>query len=145
MKKTYFILAAAAAMVAATACDSKSKTEASDETPVEEATAIEYSGVLPAADADGVNYYVALTAESDTTGTFSMTEDYIQGDTIGQSFTSAGKYSVIENEGQKYVVLTQDAANVTYFRCDGDSAITMVSADLTPAISDLNYTLNRTK
>ncbi|MDE6512631.1 MAG: copper resistance protein NlpE, partial [Muribaculaceae bacterium] len=100
---------------------------------------------LPAADADGINYTVTLTAETDTTGTFSMTEDYIQGDTIGQSFSSEGTYAVIENDGQKFVALTQDAANVTYFRCDGDSAITMVSADLTPALSDLNYTLTRTK
>lgn len=144
MKKTYFILAAAAAMVATTACSKKAETATTDETTVE-ATAAEYSGVLPAADADGVNYTVSLTAETDTTGTFSMTEDYIQGDTIGQSFTSAGTYAVIENEGQKYVALAQDAANITYFRCDGDTAITMVSADLTPAVSDLNYTLTRTK
>lgn len=130
-------------MVAASAC-SGNKTEQTTATAEEKTeTVVEYTGTVPGADVEGIRYTVKLTATTDTTGTYDMTEAYLQGDSIAQSFDTTGDYTVIAQEGAKYVKLG-DGAGATYFRCDADTAITMVNADLEAPVT-ADYTLARTK
>ena len=146
MKKTYFILAAASAMVAASACSGKADKAT---TPAEEATAkvettAEYAGTVPGADVEGIRYTVKLTAVNDSTGTYDMTQDYVNGTETVQSFDSKGDYVVIAKDGAKYVKIGE-GAGATYFRCDADTALTMVNVDLELPIRPADYTLTRTK
>ena len=131
MKKTYFILAAASAMVAASACSGKADKAT---TPAEEATA----------KVETIRYTVKLTAVNDSTGTYDMTQDYVNGTETVQSFDSKGDYVVITKDGAKYVKIGE-GAGATYFRCDADTALTMVNVDLELPIRPADYTLTRTK
>lgn len=143
MKKTYFLLAAAVVAVASSACSKKTDSaETASETSKTETT-VQYAGTVPGADVDGVHYIVTFTAESDSTGVYDMTADYIKADTIAEKFTETGRYGSFDRVGTRYVKLSGGDAT-TYFRCDGDSALTMVNSAL-EASPTADYTLMRVK
>lgn len=142
MKKTYLLLAAAAMTVAATSCSKKAETAV--DTPVEKTeVTTEYTGTMPGADVDAVRYAVSLTTDNDSVGTYTMTTEYVQGDSITQKFDEKGDFATFTKDGSTYVKLG-DGAGATYFRCDADTAITMVNADLEAPVTG-DYTLTKTK
>lgn len=144
--KTLTYIAAAAAMLSLAACSGKqaAETAAQDEVATDTVVATEtYTGVLPAADADGVQYSVVLNYTGDDAGQYEMVQSYIVGDSIGATFTSAGNFTVGTSDNGKYITLAaQDSVDNVYFIVASDSTITMVDATLTPSETPgLNYTL----
>lgn len=158
MKKMIFMFAAVAAMCLA-ACSGNCDKSAGKVGKTDDKV---YSGVLPAADADGVRYTLKLDYSDDhnyTTGDYDLVEVYLQSDTTsfigykdGAGFKSEGDFSVINGQGEnsntKYLKLVQDVkdssagsnAGPIYFRIDNDSTLTMVNAQL-EAPTTPGYTL----
>lgn len=145
--KTLTYIAAAAAILSLAACSGKQAAEtaaqddaAATDTVVATAT---YTGVLPAADADGVEYAVELNYTSEDAGQYEMVQNYIVGDSISATFTTAGNFTVGTSDNGKYITLAaQDTTQNVYFVVASDSTITMVDATLTPAENpEMNYTL----
>lgn len=123
-----------------------------------------YTGVLPAADAAGVRYTLALDYDKDDNckeGDYKLTETYLEADSTSvaghkdrNSFTSEGDFTVRTQDGKKYLKLVRDADDSAkgsaegplYFLVDSDSTLTLVNADLQPSEnSALNYTLRLAK
>lgn len=143
--KILTILSVAAMAVAACSCGSRSGSDRD----------VIYSGVLPAADAEGIRCTLHLDYDdSGTKGDYDLTEKYIvSGKTDGSdasTFTTEGDFTV--NTGtpayprQKYIKLMPDGdgARPIYFVIDSDNAITMTGPDLVVSASPgLNYTLVR--
>lgn len=123
-----------------------------------------YTGVLPAADADGVRYTLKLDYSDDnnyTTGDYDLVEVYLAGDSTSATgykdaarFKSKGDFTVMDgtgdNSSKKYIKLTQDAKDSSkdsnsgpmYFLVESDSTLVMVNADLEQSvIPGMNYTL----
>ncbi len=158
--KTYLSLAAAVLMVAA--CSDNKKCASSDECPATACTTqtdgdITYTGVLPAADAEGIEYTLVLNYDDDGDGgDYKLTERYIgKADAV---FVSEGDFSLHsstpQDAAQRYLKLVPDhadraadqatsSAEVRYFLVDSDSTLTLVGADLQRPDSLLNYTLTR--
>lgn len=154
MKKSIFALASAVVLMAASCSNEKKAAEATE--PVCEEACVEvYSGVLPAADAEGVLYDLKLEYNEEGVGTYTLNETYMVADTTATNVTVAteGDFVVENKDGKKYIALTKDATKATdeevndtiFFLVDSDSTITMVNAELEPAVTDLNYTLNLQK
>ncbi len=143
--KTLTYIAAAAAMLSLAACSGKqaAETAAQDEAATDTVVTETYVGVLPAADADGVQYSVVLNYTGDNEGQYEMVQSYLVGDSIGATFTSAGDFTVGTNDNGKYITLAaQDTTQNVYFVVASDSTITMVDATLTPSETPgMNYTL----
>lgn len=143
--KTLTYIAAAAAMLSLAACSGKqaAETAAQDEAATDTVVTETYVGVLPAADADGVQYSVVLNYTGDNEGQYEMVQSYLVGDSIGATFTSAGDFTVGTNDNGKYITLAaQDSTQNVYFVVASDSTITMVDATLTPSETPgMNYTL----
>lgn len=155
MKKTVVAFAAALALVGMGACSSNSKKCNDGECKADKAQV--FCGVLPAADAEGVEYTLDLKCDSTcTAGTFKLDEVYLKADSVGakkegEKFSSKGDFTVQDQNGKKYLKLVKAAANDSvespiYFLVDSDSTLTMVNQDLqvseTPG---LNYTLTLKK
>ncbi len=94
--KTYLSLAAAVLMVAA--CSDNKKCASSDECPATACTTqtdgdITYAGLLPAADAEGIEYTLVLNYDDDGDGgDYKLTERYIgKADAV---FVSEGDFSL---------------------------------------------------
>lgn len=123
-----------------------------------------YTGLIPAADAEGVRYSLKLDYDDDkncTEGDYDLIETYIVGDSLSMtghkdadSFKSEGDFTVMQKDGKTYLKLIQDVkdsakgsnAGPIYFLVDSDSTITMVNADLQLAAdSTMNYTLKLVK
>lgn len=170
MKKSFYLAAAALAMMSMAACsgnntnkscdgDGSCKSKCKDQV---------YTGVLPAADAAGVRYTLTLDYDDDhnyTDGDYDLIETYLLTDSVsatgykdGQSFKSEGDFTVMkgsgENEGKTYLKLVQDAkdsakgsnAGPMYFLVESDSTVVMVDSDLQTSVNpDLNYTLKLVK
>lgn len=123
-----------------------------------------YTGVLPAADADGVRYTLKLDYSDDnnyTTGDYDLVEVYLRGDSLsatsykdGERFKSKGDFTVMDgtgdNSAKKYIKLTQDAKDSSkgsnggpmYFLVESDSTLVMVNAELEQSVMPgMNYTL----
>lgn len=164
MKKTTLIMAAALSMMTMGACTGN-KAGSCDKAKCGDGDKKElYTGVLPAADADGVRYSLKLEYDDDhnyTDGDYDLLETYLEQDSTsavgfkdGKSFKSEGDFTVMDKDGKKYLKLVQDAkdsaqgsnAGPMYFLVESDSTIVMVNSDLqvseTPG---LNYTLNLAK
>lgn len=157
MKKLYSLYAAAA-VAALASCSGgagqKADTTTTDVNPVTEtdATKAVYTGVLPAADTEGIEYTLTLdyTRDSDfKTGGFKMRQVYLSA-TDPTTYDSKGKFEVKtgtpQSATQRYVMLVPEVENgapadTTYFLVTSDSTVTMVGRDLTPAASGLNYDL----
>lgn len=121
-----------------------------------------YTGILPAADTDGIRYQLKLDYDDDanyTKGDYDLIETYIAADTTAvggmkdlASYKSEGDFTVISENGKKYLKLIKDnkdsnpnASSPLYFEVANDSILTLVNSDLQRAESDLNYNLNLVK
>ena len=136
-------------------CDDKACANGMDEDKV-------YTGILPAADSDaGIRYTLKLDYDDDhgfKKGDYDLVETILATDSIGtvkdgESFKSEGDFTVVEQNGKKYLRLVKDlkdshakATDNLYFEVSSDSTLTMVNAQFEPAVSDsLNYTLKLVK
>lgn len=160
MKKPVYLAAAALAMFAMASCSGNKSCNGGSCSKVEDQT---YTGIVPAADGPGVRYTLKLDYEDDKNnmeGDYDLVETYLEADSVATngvkdnvSFKSEGDFTVVEQNGKKYLKLVKDAkdsnpqaaANL-YFEVTNDSTITMVNAQLEPAVSDsLNYSLKLVK
>lgn len=116
-----------------------------------------YTGMLPAADADGVRYTLTVDYDDDDNdGDFDLVETYVAADTVGQmsyrdvaSFKSKGDFKVVDKEGKKYLVLkpgSKKTGEELTFLVASDSTLTLVNNSFEPAAdSTMNYTLRLVK
>lgn len=151
MSRKLFYFTAAATLLTFGACAQKqspASTSMADRGSVDRV----YSGVLPAADADGVRYTVLLDYDDDGNGgDYDMVETYFMTDSTGvndiASFASEGDFTVgTSDSGQKYLKFDNDGAGQIFFVVDTDSTITLTDASLTPvATPGMNYTLKAAK
>lgn len=159
MKKTLFAAAAlsilALASCSQSAADRTATTAVNTDNDVVEA----YTGMIPAADVDGVRYTVVLDYDDDSNGKegeFEMIQTYVEGDTTvasgvsdKASFFSKGDFTRPgDNAAADYIKLQSSTASgpgeVTYFLVTSDSTIVLVGPTLQPAAdTGLNYTLKR--
>lgn len=160
--KKMILGAAALAMVTLAACSGSPK----DTMPGNTGNSKDevYTGVLPAADADGVRYTLKLDYDSEknnSEGDYDLVEVYLVGDSTsstgykdGARFKSKGDFSVMDgtgaNSSKKYVKLVQDAKDSSngsnggpmYFLVQSDSTLVMVNAELEESVMPgMNYTL----
>ena len=126
-----------------------------------------YTGILPAADVDGIRYTLKLDYDEDRDyayGDYDLVETYLTSDSLSASgytdkdtFKSEGDFSVEQGKGnmsgKKYLKLTPDAKDAAgagsgplYFLIESDSTIIMVNESLQPSETPgLNYTLQLVK
>ncbi len=116
----------------------------------------EYTGVLPAADSEGIEYTLSLEYDSDDNfkeGDFKMRQVYLNGEG-SETYDSKGDFEVLKgtpgNASQRYLRLISEPRNgapadTTYFLVTSDSVLTLVGSDLEPAASGLNYDLKLKK
>lgn len=153
MKK---IMLYALAALSVAACGTKKSDTAVVDNAADDGN-IYYEGVLPAADADGVRYSLALDYDDDDPdkGDYKLTETYLKGDGSAiSSFYTEGDFDIRTgtpaDSAARYLVLVPEAeAGVTpggtlYFLAETDSTLTLVGADLAKAAeSGLDYTITR--
>lgn len=150
MKKGIYLAAIVAAMIGMGACSEKHVADIPDQT---------YTGVLPAADGPGIRYTLKLDYDDDKgnlKGDYDLVETYLEADSTSVngikdniSLKSEGDFSVVEQSGKKYLKLVMDpkdsnpkASASLNFEVTNDSTLTMVNAELQPAVTDsLNYSL----
>ncbi len=158
MKKLRILGAAAAVLAVAglASCDGAKKNDAGQDKDRVEM----YTGILPAADADGVRYDLRLDYDDDhnfTDGDYDLRETYLTADSTavsgyadGKSFLSEGDFTVNKQDGKTYLKLVQDikdsqaGSNVgpMYFLVESDSTLVLVNDRLQKAENpDMNYTL----
>lgn len=122
-----------------------------------------YTGVLPAADADGVRYTLRLDYDDDnnyTDGDYDMVATYLVTDSVSSvgskdvtSFQSEGDFKIeertVDGKVGKYMKLTPKKGSgetPVYFVVDSDTTLTMVTENLEPSQNPgLNYTLRLVK
>lgn len=159
MKKTFYFAAAALVALAAGACSDKgSCTKDSARGDLKEV----FTGVLPAADAEGIRYTLNLDYDDDnnyTDGDYALVETYLvtNTDSVSKlsyndsvSYKSKGDFNVVEKNGNKYLQLVPDRkypnASALNLMVNNDSTLTLVGSNLEPAEpSALNYTLKLVK
>lgn len=163
MKKSIFIAAAAISLMSMAACTGNQKSNGDSKFADGDKKEL-YTGVLPAADTDGVRYALQLDYDDDhnyTDGDYDLLETYLEADTTsalgfkdGKSYKSEGDFTVMDKDGNKYLKLVQDVkdsqagSNVgpMYFLVESDSTIVMVNSDLQKAENpEMNYTLKLSK
>lgn len=119
-----------------------------------------FTGVLPAADCDGIRYTLTLEYDADDKdGDYKLIETYIQADTTEttgykdlRSVTSEGDFTVNKQGDKTYLKLVKDvkdssaeASDNLYFVVDSESAITLTNSDLEVSTTPgMNYTLKKT-
>lgn len=169
MKKTLIIGLAALAAIGFTACCDK--TDSCDKAAGKCCTAdqeVLYTGILPAADAQGTVYTLKLEFEKEhgcTDGDYTMVETTLAADTVAASGLKEVATSYTKGDFRKeskqvdgatveYIRLLPDAkdalgtpsASSMYFLVEEDGSLTMVGADLQKSVvSELNYTLTVVK
>lgn len=157
MKKTFYIAASVLAMISMAACSGNNRTTVNANPAGDEQV---YTGVLPAADCEGIRYTVALDYDhDDNDGDYKMVETYLAADTTSASgvkdlasYKSEGDFTVVTKDGKKYLKLVKDnkdsnadALSNVNFLVESDSTIVMVNADLEQSVTGLNYTLKLVK
>lgn len=161
MKKLLFVFVAAAMIVS---CQSKgNKMEMVSESETDSLAMLNdstlgdwqtftYEGMLPAADAEGINYLLTIQEQdNDSIGDYTLTMTYIgTKDGKNQTMTSKGKGNVMKgvpgnNNIIVYQLIPEDGGETMNFIAEGDSALTMVGKDFKKAMSKLNYTLKKMK
>lgn len=163
MKKIILMAGVALATLGLASCDNKTATnsDASAVTAQERNVDAVYTGVMPAADCDGVRYTLLLDYDKeDRDGDYTLVETYIQADTttvLGykdlKSYVSEGDFTIEQKDAKNYIKLVKDAKDSSqgsvdttlYFLIDSDNAITMTNADLEVSTTPgMNYTLTKT-
>lgn len=161
--KTYLPIAASIVILAACSnknCDRNNCSTQEGACPTSAQCAagqvVTYTGVLPAADADGIEYVLVLDYDDANSGDYVLTEKSMSQDE--SVFTSKGDFTLHTgtpaSASQSYIKLTPDnpdrasdlntaSDEVRYFLVDSDSTLTLTGADLQPAASGLNYTITR--
>lgn len=156
MKKSFYIASAAVAMLAMASCTSNKKADnqAATQAEVEHVTEV-FAGVLPAADADGIQYTLLLEYDADDNfaeGDYNLTETVLTADSTsttgyvsGVTTESKGDFDVFTKDGGKYLKLTNDTneTDVMYFQVTSDSTIVMVNAELEQSVMPESYTLTK--
>lgn len=118
-----------------------------------------YTGVLPAADVEGIRYQLELEFDADDNymeGDYKLVETYLVADstavggvTDGEVVRTKGDFTVRTKPGTnvKYLKLVPDrkytSASTLYFLVDNDNSITLTTETLEQPVSGLNYTLTR--
>lgn len=162
MKKIVLMAGVALATLGFASCDSNKTAKTADDAanaPKEDVVDV-YSGVLPAADCDGVRYTLTLEYDTDDNdGDYKLVEAYLQADSTAvggfkdlKSYASEGDFTVTKKDGKTYLKLVKDAkdsqaeaADNLYFVVDSENAITMTNSDYeVSANPDMNYTLTKT-
>lgn len=160
MRKTIFLAAAAVAVLGIASCSGNKCGDKGCNAGMEEDKV--YTGVLPAADNEaGIRYTLKLDYDDDKNfkeGDYDLVETVLATDSVagvkdGESYKSEGDFTVVEQNGKKYLKLVKDvkdshanASNNLYFEVASDSTLTMVNAEFQPAANDsLNYTLKLVK
>lgn len=157
MKKTILFAAAGMALLTFAACSGNCTKDGScHKSDIDEV----YTGVLPAADTDGVRYTLTLDYDDDANdGDYKLVETYMQADTTAvtgysdvKTFTSEGDFKVIKKGDKTYIKLIKDqkdsqAGSVDtpiYFVVDSDSTITMTNDQFEVSTTPgMNYTLKK--
>lgn len=156
MKKSILFSAAGLALLSLAACSGNcNKGGKCAKSDVDEI----YTGVLPAADCDGIRYTLTLDYDDDgRDGDYKLVETYIQSDTTSvtgysdiKSYASEGDFKVEKKGDKTYLKLIKDqkdsqAGSVDtplYFVVDSDSTITMTDSNLQVSTTGLNYTLRK--
>lgn len=152
MKKALYMAAAVAllGMSACTGASCDSKSCKADDDKV-------YTGVVPAADCDGVRYTLKLDYDDDhnyTDGDYDLVQTYIAADSTSalgykdiRTVKSEGDFTVIKTkDGKTGLKLVEEVrrgqqGETMYFVVDSDSTLTMTNSDFETAASGLNYTL----
>lgn len=160
MRKPFYLAAAAVAMFAMASCSGNKSCEGGSCSKMEDQM---YTGVLPAADGPGIRYTLKVDYDDDKNnmaGDYDLIETYLAADSVAPngvkdnvSYKSEGDFTVVDQNGKKYLKLVKDAkdshpqaSSDLYFEVSSDSTLTMVNAQLEPAVSDsLNYTLKLVK
>ncbi|MDE6792272.1 MAG: copper resistance protein NlpE N-terminal domain-containing protein [Muribaculaceae bacterium] len=163
MKKTIIFAAMCLTMLGMAACSGNGKNANASGADSKKGDKVEvFTGVLPAADADGVRYTLSLEFDDDDNdGDYKLVETFIQADSTAvggykdiKNFASEGDFYIKQKDGKTYYELKKDQKDSqpgsldtpTYFLVDSDSTITMVNAQLELAAdSTMNYTLKMTK
>ncbi|MDE7380765.1 MAG: copper resistance protein NlpE N-terminal domain-containing protein [Muribaculaceae bacterium] len=163
--KTCTLMATAAFMALSLGACSGEKTA---QTGVAEASNLNedqvYTGILPAADCDGIRYTLRLDYDDDhnfTDGDYNLVETYLGTDSVSstgykdlKSFKSEGDFKVENKDGKKYLRLVQDVKDSSagsnvgplYFLVDNDSTITLVNDKLEVSQeAGVNYSLKIVK
>lgn len=158
MKKLVYFAAVAVSMISMASC---SGNKCGDGKCAERPDEV-YSGILPAADADGISYTLKLDYDDDKgnkEGDYDLNETVLTADSTGfnhkATYLSEGDFTVMEKDGKKYIKLVKDAkesnasaASTLTFLVSSDSTLTMVNDQTLEAAPDsvgLNYTLKLTK
>ena len=160
MSKPFYFAAAALAMISLAACSGNNNCQGNKCADREDQV---FTGLLPAADGPGVRYTLKLDYDDDKNnmeGDYDLVETYVGADSLAQSgknadvsFRSEGDFTVVDQNGKKYLKLVKDnrdsharAVSNLYFQVDSDSTLTLVDNQLQPASNDsLNYTLKLVK
>lgn len=160
MKKMIYLAAAALSMLSMAACsgnkcDGNKCADREDEV---------YTGVLPAADADGIRYTIKLDYDDDKAnkeGDYDLTEVVLTSDSTAvtgvkdkNTYLSEGDFTVVEKDGKTYLKLVKDqkksnaaAASTLNFLVSSDSTLVMVNdaLDAVPDSTAQFYTLKLVK
>ncbi|MBD5234930.1 MAG: hypothetical protein HDS61_00710 [Barnesiella sp.] len=163
MKKTAILMLAAAASLGFVACDSKTGATVDKSAKSGGDKEVLYTGVLPAADAQGILYTLKLDFDDDnnyTDGDFVLVENPLMYDSITPSGLKVVASSFIEGDFTKeskqvngaavdYLRLVPDvkesigdsSSTPMYFIVNADESVTLVNDELQlPSFPDL-YTL----
>lgn len=162
MKKTAIMMLTLLASIGFTACNNSCDKAKCDKSCNDKE--VLYSGILPAADAQGTVYTLKLDFDDDnnyTDGDFTMIENTLAADTVAASglkevatsytkgdFTKTSKQ--VDGDVINYIRLVPDAkdalgtasSSTMYFIINADESLTMVGEDLQKAADPaMNYTL----
>lgn len=162
MKKTFLLGLAVAGALGFTACNNSNATSTVAQSKGGDKEVL-YSGILPAADAQGTVYTLKLEFDDDhnyTDGDYTMVENSLASDTVAisglkevaTSYTKGDfrkESKTVDGATVEYIRLIPDAkdalgtpsASSLYFVINADESLTMVGEDLQmPAIAEM-YTL----
>jgi hypothetical protein len=149
MKKTFILMAAAVAMLAACNGNKNAKTAAAqdstatasdtnDTTTQAGSDSLVYEGMTPAADCEGIRYRIAMDAQKKN---FTAKEDYMETETqVKNTFYEKGTIAPYTKNGKKGLKFSTGKDDALYFVTVGDSTLRMVNAELEEAVSG-NYDL----
>lgn len=149
------MLAAAIVAMIAASCSSKANKCDDAQCAAEEtvSTEVVYAGLLPAADAEGVQYLLKLNyiSEGDSVmGAYDLHEMYLTADSAANSVEVAteGAFVGLDKDGKSYLKLSPESnpASEMFFLVESDSTIVLVNSELEPSANpELNYTLTLVK